>query len=80
MVSTSITKMKINCLGLILCDPSQQAFRLEQDGVIQIISTPAAVVGDLVYLTDQLAQSGSGRQVVLAGDEDLPFHLFPNLN
>ena len=48
--------------------------------MVEVVSSLAAVVGDLVDLTDDFAQFGPCAEVVFAVDEYLPLHLLPDLN
>lgn len=47
--------------------------------MIQVIPSFADVIRDLVYLANDLAEFGSGVQILLRIHKDPTFHFFPNL-
>lgn len=47
--------------------------------MIEVIPSFADVIGDLVYLANDLTEFGSGVQILLRIHEDPTFHFFPNL-
>ena len=48
--------------------------------MVKVISSPSAVIGDLVDLTDDLTQFCPGSEVILTSDEDFSLHLFSYFN